>query len=257
MTISNEKKTHGAITGKGSTLAKYQDVIVGNRSLLFLFYYEWCTILGVVPGALGMLLRKIFWPRLFGSCGKKVAFARGIVIRHPKRIHFGNAVVISEGCVLDGRQHQDSAKAIVLGNNVILSNNVTLSCKNGYISIGDATGINTGSIVQSTNQCPVVIGDDVIIGQMSLVVGGGNYNTDQLDILIREQGIVKGSGVTIEDNVWVGANVTVLDGVTVAKGSILAAGSVVTKSMPAYSVSCGVPAAVVKNRQDATNEAEY
>ncbi|MCF6187877.1 MAG: hypothetical protein L3J49_10465, partial [Desulfobulbaceae bacterium] len=145
-----EKKTHKAITGKGSALSKYQDVLVGNRSFLFLLYFEWCGWLGVVPGALGMLLRQVFWPRIFGACGEKVAFGRGIVLRHPKRIHLGNSVVISEGCILDAR-NSETDRAIVLGRDVILSNNVVLSCKNGSISIGEATGVNTGTIIQSTN----------------------------------------------------------------------------------------------------------
>ena len=243
------KKTHKAITGKGSALTKYQDVIVGSRSLLFLFYYEWCAWLGVIPGSLGMLLRQVFWPRLFGSCGRKVAFAKGIVVRHPKRIHLGDSVVLSEGCILDGR-HQDSDKAIMLGNDVILSNNVVLSCKNGSISIGDSTGINTGTIIQSTNSCPVSIGTDGIIGQMSFVVGGGNYNIDQLDTPIRLQGIKNDGGVTIDNNVWLGARVTVLGGVQIGAGSVVSASAVMTKSIPPNSIAKGIPAEVTGSRKE-------
>jgi len=246
------KKTHAAVTGHGSPLSKYQDVVVGSRSMLFFLYFEWCMLLGIIPGAAGFVLRKIFWSRLFGSCGAGVNFGAHITLRHPGKIHLGDNIVISEGCILDGRAEEGS-ESIRLGEGVILSNNVTLSCKSGSIRIGANTGINTGAIVQSTNQCPVFIGDDVIIGQMSLVVGGGNYHTEQLDILIREQGIKEDGGVTLENNVWLGANVTVLGGVTVAEGSIVAAASVMTKSVPAYSVCRGVPAVVVKNRQD-TNE---
>ncbi|MCF8057415.1 MAG: acyltransferase [Desulfocapsa sp.] len=246
------KKTHAAVTGHGSPLSKYQEVVVGSRSFFTFLYFEWCMLLGIIPGAAGFVLRKIFWSRLFGSCGGGVNFGAHITVRHPGKIHLRNNVVISEGCILDGRGEEGS-ESILLGDSVILSNNVTLSCKNGSIRIGANTGINTGAIVQSTNQCPVVIGDDVIIGQMSLVVGGGNYNTERLDILIREQGIKEDGGVRIGDNVWIAANVTVLGGVTVEKGSIIAAGSVMTKSVPAYSVCRGVPATVVKNRQD-TNE---
>lgn len=244
-----QEKTHKAITGKGSALTKYQDVMVGNRSLLFLLYFEWCAWLGVVPGALGMLLRQIFWPRLFGSCGRKVAFARGIVLRHPGRIHLGDSVVISEGCILDAR-NQDSDKAIVLGKDVILSTNVMLSCKNGTISIGDATGINAGTIIQSTNDCPVCIGADVIIGQMSFVVGGGSYNIDRLDIPMRRQGIKSDGGVTIAENVWIGAQATVLGGVELGTGAVVAAAAVVTKSIPSYAIVKGVPAQVTGNRKE-------
>lgn len=243
------KKTHSAITGKGSALTKYQDVIVGSRSLFFLLYFEWCAWLGAVPGALGILLRQVFWPKLFGSCGGKVAFAGGVVLRHPKRIHLGDRVVISEGCVLDGR-NQGTDRAIVLGSDVILANNVVLSCKNGSITIGDASGINTGTIIQSTNQCPVSIGADNIIGQMSFVIGGGNYNTDRLDIPIRLQGIKNDGGVTIDDNVWIGAHVTVLGGVRVGAGSVVAAAAVLTSSIPPYSIAKGIPAKITGSRKE-------
>ncbi len=243
------KKTQQAITGKGSALNKYQDVIVGNRSLLFLFYYECCVWLGVIPGALGMLLRQIFWPRLFGSCGKKVAFASGVVLRHPKRIHLGDFVVISEGCILDAR-NSETEQVIVLGNDVILSNNVVLSCKKGTISIGDSTGVNSGTVIQSTNNCPVTIGADVIIGQMSFVIGGGSYNIDRLDIPIRMQGIKDDGGVVIEDDVWLGGNVTVLGGVTIGSGSVVAAAAVVTKSVAACSICKGIPAQVTGTRKE-------
>jgi len=241
------KKTHKAITGKGSALTKYQDVIVGSRSLFFLFYYEWCAWIGVVPGALGMLLRQIFLPRLFGSCGRNTAFAKGVVLRHPRRIHIGDSVVISEGCILDGR-HNDTARAIVLGNDVILSNNVILSCKNGSIVIGDSTGINAGTIIQSTSHCPVFIGADVIIGQMSFVIGGGDYNIDRLDIPIRLQGIKNDGGVMIDNNVWLGAHATVLGGVQVGTGSVVAAAAVLTRSIPPNSIAKGIPAVVTGKR---------
>lgn len=242
------KKTQQAITGKGSALTKYQDVIVGNRSLPFLLYYECCVWMGIVPGALGMLLRQVFWPRLFGSCGKKVAFASGVVLRHPKRIHLGDSVVISEGCILDAR-NQDSERAIVLGDDVILSNNVVLSCKNGNIVIGNCTGVNSGTVIQSTNNCPVSIGDDVIIGQMSFVIGGGSYNIDRLDIPIRQQGIKDDGGVVIENDVWLGANVSILGGVTIGSGSVVAAAAVVTRSVASFSMCKGIPAKVTGSRR--------
>jgi galactoside O-acetyltransferase len=242
------KKTHQAITGKGSALTKYQDVMVGSRSLFSLLYYELCMLLAPIPGALGMVLRKIFWPRLFGACGRGCMFASGIVLRQPGRIRLGRAVVISEGCVLDGR-HGSEPVAITLGDNVILSNMVMLSCKNGTIRIGDNCGLNAQTIVQSTNTCPVTIGRDCVIGQHCFVIGGGNYNIDRLDVLIREQGIQDDGGVQIGDDVWLGGNVSVLGGVSMGRGSVAGAGAVLTRSVADYTVSLGVPARVVKTRK--------
>lgn len=242
------KKTHDAVTAGGSAMSRYQDVVVGNRSLKTFVYYEFCMFLSPMPGAIGLFLRKIFWPRLFGSCGKGAAFATGIVLRHPHRIHIGSRVVISEGCIMDARNEND-VHAIVIGDDVILSNSVMVSCKNGTIKIGENTGINAQTIVQSTNKCPVSIGSDVIIGPRCYIVGGGNYSTDRLDIPIRLQGIKNDGGVTMHDNVWLGSGVTVLGGVSMGTGSIAAAGAVITKDIPTNSVVAGVPAKIVKYRE--------
>ncbi|MCI5120188.1 MAG: acyltransferase [Candidatus Electrothrix sp. AUS4] len=243
------RKTHNAITGKGSPLSKYQDVMVGTRSLSAFLYYEWCQFLAPIPGALGMVLRKIFWPALFGSCGKGCMFASGITLRQPGRIHLGDAVVLSEGCILDGR-HGTEPVSIRFGNNVMLSNDVMISCKDGTVSIGDNCGINARTIIQSTNNCPVYIGPDCIVGQQCFLVGGGSYNIDRLDIPMREQGIRADGGVHLEEDVWLGGNVTVLGGVTMGKGSVAGAGAILTRSVAAYTISVGAPAQVVKNRKD-------
>lgn len=241
------KKTHEAVTGRGSALSKYQQVVVGSSSVRSLIYYEICQLLVFIPGAFGMLLRKIFWPRMFAECGKGTLFGNGVVIRHPKKIRLGKAVVVSEYCVLDGR-HSSEKHSITLADNVILSNNVMLSCKQGLISIGKNVGINAQTIIQSTNDNKVEIEEDCVIGQRCFVIGGGNYDISQKDESIRTCSIADDGGISIKKNVWLGGNVTVLGGVTMGEGSVAGAGSVVSKSIPSYTVCLGVPARVVKKR---------
>ena len=214
-----------------------------------MLYYEWCMWLSIAPGILGLFLRKIFWPPLFGSCGKGVVFGKDVILRHPKRIYLGRNVVVSEGCILDGR-NTESEQVIVLGDDVILSNNVMISCKNGFVNIGPRSGLNAQTIVHSTNHVTVSIGADVIIGPCCYIVAGGNYETGRHDIPIWRQGLRKSHGVIIEEDVWLGSNVTILDGVRFGRGSIAAAGSVVTKSIPQMSICRGVPATIYKMRDD-------
>ncbi|HDH14984.1 MAG TPA: hypothetical protein ENG90_00620, partial [Gammaproteobacteria bacterium] len=59
---TKSNKTHKVLSEKGSALSKYQHIIVGDDSWLYLFYFEFCALLGKFPGALGILLRKLFWP---------------------------------------------------------------------------------------------------------------------------------------------------------------------------------------------------
>ena len=241
-------KTHASIVGGRGPLGRYREVIVGSHSLRYLLYFEWCAWLAWIPGALGLLLRKIFWRRLFARCGRGVMFGAGVVLRHPGRIHLGDNVVISDGCILDGRS-SERADAIVIGDNVMLSNDVMLSCKNGHIFLGDQVGVNARTIIQSTSNCSVAIGRDSIIGQSCLIIGGGSYDIRSVDALIREQPIRPDGGVIFEENVWLGGKVTVLGGVTVGQGSVLAAGSTATRPIPAFSIAMGTPARVTKSRR--------
>lgn len=241
------EKTHKSITGKGSSLNRYRQVIIGSDSFAALLYYEFCQLFALFPGALGMVLRKLFWPKMFKQCGKGTVFGCGIVIRQPGKIALGKSVVISEYCVLDGRSGVESP-SIRLDDGTMLSNNVMLSCKDGSITIGKDVGINAQSVIQSTNGNPVIIGDDCVIGQRCLVIGGGNYQIEEREKLIRTRPIASDGGVLVENNVWLGANVSVLGGVTVGTGSVAGAGAVISHSIPPFSVCMGVPARVVRER---------
>ncbi len=241
------EKTHKAVTGKGSALKRYRQVIIGNDSFVAFLYYEFCQLFTFFPGAFGMVLRKIFWPRMFGRCGRGTVFGYGVVVRQPNKIALGESVVVSEYCILDGRSAAQEM-SIDVGERTILSNNVMLSCKNGSINIGKDVGINAQTIVQSTSGNQVLIGDDCVIGQRCLIIGGGNYVISDKERLIRNSPINDDGGIVVETNVWLGANVSVLGGVTIGRGCVAGAGSVISRSIPPFSVCMGIPARVVRER---------
>jgi acetyltransferase-like isoleucine patch superfamily enzyme len=54
----------------------------------------------------------------------------------------------------------------------------------------------------------------------------------------------------IGDDVWLGARAFIGAGVTIGSGCVVSAGSVVTKSLPENSVAVGVPARIVRRRED-------
>jgi acetyltransferase-like isoleucine patch superfamily enzyme len=247
MTANIQKKTQHTVTGGGSALQRYQQTIVGQRSGARLMYFEWCQLLGLIPGAAGLVLRKIFWPRLFGACGKGTVFGANVILRHPHRIVLGERVVVSDGCILDAR-NEDLEKVLLIGDDTMLANQVQLSCKDGFISIGARSGLGVQTIIQSVHRSPVVIGDDALIGPGCYIGGGGNYRTERIDIPMGKQGLRDDPGVVLAGDNWLGARVSVISGVTMGVGSIAATGAVVNRSIPEYAICGGVPAKVLKSR---------
>ncbi|HXW01547.1 MAG TPA: DapH/DapD/GlmU-related protein, partial [Anaerolineae bacterium] len=67
---------------------------------------------------------------------------------------------------------------------------------------------------------------------------------------MREQPLISRGDIVLEDDVWLGANACVLDGVTIGRGAIIGAGAVVTKDVPSYAIAGGVPAHVIKFREN-------
>jgi acetyltransferase-like isoleucine patch superfamily enzyme len=56
--------------------------------------------------------------------------------------------------------------------------------------------------------------------------------------------------VVIGNDVWLGARVFVGAGVTIGDGCVVSAGSVVSRSLPPGSIAVGVPARIVRRRED-------
>ncbi len=76
------------------------------------------------------------------------------------------------------------------------------------------------------------------------------HSFDDLAVDIRDQEITSAGDIVLEDNVWLGLHVQVLDGVTIGYGAVVGAGAVVTKDLPPNSVAVGVPAKVVRQRNE-------
>ena len=60
--------------------------------------------------------------------------------------------------------------------------------------------------------------------------------------------------ITIGNDVWIGGNCTILPGVTIGNNVIIAAGAVVTKDIPDNCVAAGVPAKVIKQLENDSEE---
>ncbi len=77
-----------------------------------------------------------------------------------------------------------------------------------------------------------------------------NHAFSRTDVPIWQQGHVPGK-IEIADDVWIGGHATILDGAVIGKGAIVAAGAVVTGVVPAYAIVGGVPARLLRWRENA------
>jgi len=250
MGVEGTQTFHKMLTNEStSAFQRYCNIVLGRRGFLPLAKYEMVTsVIGPLPGALGLLLRKIFFPRILGQVGHNVIFGKNITLRHGHKIRLGNRVVIDDNVVLDAKGGDN--KGIEIGDDTIISRNCVLSCKNGNIRIGRSVSLGIMSLIHAVTCSDVTIGDKTIMAAYTYLIGGGNYHFHRLDIPIKDQGTYSKGGVSIGENVWIGSHVQVLDGVSVGGGSILSAGAVVNRDVPEFSIVGGVPAKSIRSRLD-------
>lgn len=242
-----------------STVRRYADLVVGPEAGYgALLRYELTTfLLGRVSGALGLALRKLFYPSLFRRCGKGVVFGRDLVVRNAHRISLGEDVVLDDGCVLDGRGAGPAG--VEIGDRVILGRGVSIQAKIGPITIGADSDVGMHSVIHS--QGGVEIGRSVVMGG-GCKLSGGVFQTGRGQgggeggMAAREQTRWTKGPIRVRDRCLVGFGAMFLDGVDVGEGSVVGAGSLLTRSVPAYSVVAGVPAKVLRAREAAAAAGE-
>jgi acetyltransferase-like isoleucine patch superfamily enzyme len=226
-----------------STLEKYQDLVIGTRSMARLLLYETIVLFtSWVPGALGLVLRQVFYPLILGTVGRNVAFGHGVVLRHPWKIRIGNDVVIDDLVLLDAKG--ETNRGIEIGNGVFLGRGTILSCKNGDIVLGDHVNIGFHSEVFSGSS--VKVGPYGLFAAYTYLVGGG-HDFEQAAVPVIEQQR-SSKGIALGENVWLGTGAKVLDGVTIGKDVVVGANAVVSGDLPDGVVAAGIPAKVLRSR---------
>ena len=226
-----------------SARQKYAALVVGRDGLAALLAYELVvTFTQSVPGALGLLLRKTFYPMLLGSCGRNVVFGQNVVIRHPHKIHIGDNVVVDDHCLLDAKGSSNDGIRIASG--VFIGRNSILSCKNGDIEL--AAGANIGFNCEIFSASRVRLGAHALMAAYSYVIGGDHDFSDPSKTILEQSRTSK--GVTIGDGAWIGAGAKILDGVSIGESAIIGAGAVVRDDVGPRAVAVGIPARVVSTR---------
>lgn len=116
------------------------------------------------------------------------------------------------------------------------------------VSLGDYSGIGVNAKIYGT----CTIGNYVMMGEDCTIISR-NHRFERLDIPMMHQGFEEERPVHIGNDVWIGDKVTILPGVNIGNGSIIAAGSVVTHNVPDYGIVAGVPARLLRFRNETQN----
>lgn len=229
--------------GAQSARQRYSALVVGRPGWGALLHYELVQLLGQnVPGALGLALRKTFFPSLLGACGRNVVFGQNVVVRHPHKVRIGDNVVIDDNCLIDAKG--ESNAGIAIGSGVFVGRNSILSCKNGDIELGD--GVNIGFNCEVFSASRVAIGRDTLLAAYCYVIGGDHDFSDPAAAVLAQGR--RSSGVTIGIGAWLGAGAKVLDGVSIGDRAIVGAGAVVREAIADGAIAVGIPARVVGQR---------
>lgn len=127
--------------------------------------------------------------------------------------------------------HPDS---VIIGNVAIGANSsvwptAVLRGDRGFISVGDRTSVQDGSIIHTTTENPTVIGNDCVIGH--------NVHME---------------GCRVADFSLIGSGSVVLHGAIIETGAIVGAGAVIPQGLlvPSNALALGVPAKIKLDAAD-------
>jgi galactoside O-acetyltransferase len=173
-----------------------------------------------IPGLIGYLIRRYWYYLRFPNYKK---------------------LIIEPGCEFIFLRNFNFKK-----DDIIIGNNSFFTADGGYIEVGANSAFNRNVHINASIGGKIIIGEYVLVGPNVTMRSSGHVFSD-LTTPIRYQGHTA-KDIIIENNVWVGSNVTILGGVKISTGAIVGAGAVVVNDIPPYAIAVGVPAKVIKYR---------
>ena len=192
--------------------------------------FRFFAVLGIFPLIILMYLFRLFLPkrRVFADLTQFLALVPGILGEYLRLAFFqwvlprcGRNSCIGFGTIF-------SHPTAEIGENVYVG---------PYCILGDVT-----------------LGDDVLLASgVSIANGTNQHFIDRTDVPIREQG-GEYPRVTIGEDSWIGERAVVL--ADVGAHCVIGAGALVLESIPDYAIAVGVPAKVVKFRNNKNPDGE-
>ncbi len=183
---------------------------------------------GMLNRKYGRLLGRYLRRRLFTAAGRRwrtdglLFLGRGLELQiAPKgQVDFGRFVWIGDGS--------------------------KIRCHEGRVEIGAKTVMGQECTISAYQR--VRIGEQCVIADRAMFIDF-DHGVVEVERPIRSQGIYK-RDVVVGSNVWIGYGACILRGVSVGDNSIVGTNSVVTKDVPANAVVAGIPARIIRMREE-------
>ena len=186
--------------------------------------------------------------RAHGMLTPKYAWLIALLLRrkflstYGRRLKLDGLAFIPRGVVIQiGRGGR-----VELGRWSWLGHGTKIRCHEGVVSIGAKTVLGQECTISAYQH--VSIGRECVIADRVMLIDF-DHGMVEVDRPIRLQGIYK-RDVRVGHNVWIGYGACILRGVTVGDNAVIGTNSVVTKDVPANAVVGGVPARVLRMRDE-------
>ena len=158
------------------------------------------------------------------------------------RLKLDGLAFIGPGCRLQvGR-----GATLELGRWSWLGHGCKIRCHEGVVSIGAKSVLGQECTISAFKH--VSIGRECVIADRVMLIDF-DHGTVEAERPVRLQGIYK-RDVRVGHNVWVGYGACLLRGVTVGDNAVIGTLAVVTTTVPANAVVGGVPARLIRMREE-------
>lgn len=184
--------------------------------------------------------KKVFLKRIGSKRVKNCWSASKVTINvKPSTVQIGSNLRVGSNVTF-----RNSGK-VIIGENVQIYSNVTFG-GDGEIVIGDNVDIGNDTIIFSTKEGGVYIGNNVAIAAHCYIIDC-DHGIEKNE-LIRKQKLVSGK-IFIGNDVWIADNCTILKNSIINDGVVIGAKSLVNREIDSYGIAVGVPAKVIKYRE--------
>ena len=190
-------------------------------------FLRFCARNGMLTPKYALLLTRYLWRRLLTAAGRRWRTDGPLFLGSRLELQIGRR----------GR--------IEFGRFVWIGHGSKIRCHEGVVEIGAKTVLGQECTISAYER--VRIGEQCVIADRAMFIDF-DHGVVEVERPIRRQGIYT-RPVEVGSNVWIGYGACILRGVSVGDNAIVGTNAVVTKDVPANAVVVGVPARIVRMRE--------